>query len=302
MDWFKWYHDSTSDSKFYVIAKRVGCSRSVVIAFWAWLLEQASNAKERGDLSEIDIFDASVRLDEDENLLQKVFQEMENKKLIQENRIANWGKRQPLSNAEKCQNYRNNRSTTPKTAISTLSDTSSTPERHKNDTLRAKREEVKSKEQQPPPLYPPPPAKPTETAAAAAFEKNKNDEEQQEWLDSPLNVKINATKEEFTEVQWLKEQVIHEMKRSGFNLVNAQQMSLQSLMGSSPTARKLSKRWMSRTIPERMAAMFYAIGNSKVKNELAYALEAMDKKWEGWAKLVPKCEGFVKDGDYTIEV
>ncbi len=55
MEWFRWYDNTVTDPKLALIAKKSGQSRPVVIAVWAALLEQASRADQRGDLTRFDL-------------------------------------------------------------------------------------------------------------------------------------------------------------------------------------------------------------------------------------------------------
>ena len=48
MHWFRWHHGTVTDPKFGLIAKKAGASVAQVIAIWAYLLEAASAAEERG--------------------------------------------------------------------------------------------------------------------------------------------------------------------------------------------------------------------------------------------------------------
>ena len=54
MDWFRWHHGSVTDPKFQLVARQAGASLPDVLAVWAYLLETASAAVERGNIGEID--------------------------------------------------------------------------------------------------------------------------------------------------------------------------------------------------------------------------------------------------------
>jgi hypothetical protein len=109
MKWFRWYHDNCGDTKHALIARKTQQSRTTVIAFWAYLLEEASKADERGNLESLDLEEASVALEVDTIALERIYAEMINRGMIQENQVTNWHKRQPESDeaaAARAQMYR----------------------------------------------------------------------------------------------------------------------------------------------------------------------------------------------------
>lgn len=109
MKWFRWYHDNCGDTKHALIARKTQQSRTTVIAFWAYLLEEASKADERGNLESLDLEEASVALEVDTIALERIYAEMIHRGMIQENQISNWHKRQPESDeaaAARAQMYR----------------------------------------------------------------------------------------------------------------------------------------------------------------------------------------------------
>ena len=95
MNWFRWYHGTISDPKIALISKKSKQSRSTVIAVWAALLEQASQAEDRGDVSGFDAETIAVALDIEDDDLGSILTAMMTKGMIQDQRITSWSKRQP---------------------------------------------------------------------------------------------------------------------------------------------------------------------------------------------------------------
>ncbi len=95
MDWFRWYHGTVSDPKLALIAKKAGQPRPVVIAVWIALLEHASQAEPRGDISDFDIETLAVALDIDDDAIHSIITAMTAKGMIVDGGIAAWDKRQP---------------------------------------------------------------------------------------------------------------------------------------------------------------------------------------------------------------
>jgi hypothetical protein len=97
--WFRWWEGTGTDPKFGVVAKKSGQSVAVVLAVWALLLENASetqcNAKQRGEISGFDFEAVDSLLGIGEGASEKVFAELGAKGMVDGNKIANWGKRQP---------------------------------------------------------------------------------------------------------------------------------------------------------------------------------------------------------------
>ena len=95
MNWFRWYHGAVSDPKLALIAKKSGQPRPVVIAIWAALLEHASQAESRGDISGFDAETVAVALDLDEDAIPAVIAAMTTKEMIADGVISAWDRRQP---------------------------------------------------------------------------------------------------------------------------------------------------------------------------------------------------------------
>ena len=113
IDWFRWHHGSVTDPKFGLIAKRSGANVAAVIAVWAYLLEAASMAGERGNPGEPDFEATDFALGLDDGISQRIYTHMAERGLIaSDGRIASWDKRQPKrerdedSSAERTRAYR----------------------------------------------------------------------------------------------------------------------------------------------------------------------------------------------------
>ena len=110
MDWFRWYHGTVIDPKLALIARKSGKSRPVVIAVWAALLEHASQASARGDISEFDVETVAVALDIEEDVITAIIAAMTAKGMIADNHITAWNRRQPQREdgaAERAKAWRN---------------------------------------------------------------------------------------------------------------------------------------------------------------------------------------------------
>lgn len=95
MEWFRWYHGTTTDAKFTVIARRSKQHRTVVIAVWSAILEYASSRKERGSVFDIDLEEVAAALDLATEQVEAVYSAMVEKEMIDGGRLKNWAKRQP---------------------------------------------------------------------------------------------------------------------------------------------------------------------------------------------------------------
>jgi hypothetical protein len=92
--WFRWYHGCVSDPKLGVVARKASQPKFLVIAVWAALLEMASQAAERGDVTGFDADDFAEALGADTEAVQAVFNALGEKGLIETDRVAAWAKRQ----------------------------------------------------------------------------------------------------------------------------------------------------------------------------------------------------------------
>jgi hypothetical protein len=114
MEWFRWYHETASDPKLGVVARRAGQPKVAAVAIWVYLLEQASKADDRGSVASIDLELAAVALDLDVEVTTALFDAFVQKNMVVDGRVANWEKRQPNSDhtaAERAKRYRDGRKT-----------------------------------------------------------------------------------------------------------------------------------------------------------------------------------------------
>lgn len=96
MNWLRWYHGACSDPKWPIVARRAGVSAGVVVSVWAALLEQASQADERGSLDGFDCETFDALYGYPDGTCQAVFDAMREKGLVRDGRIGSWARRQPL--------------------------------------------------------------------------------------------------------------------------------------------------------------------------------------------------------------
>lgn len=113
MDWFRWHHGSVTDPKFQLVAKKSGASVAEVLAVWACLLEEASQAEERGFLGAIDFEALDCTLGMDEGRCKAIYERMAERGLFTDDgAIEAWDRRQPKrerddpTNAERQRTFR----------------------------------------------------------------------------------------------------------------------------------------------------------------------------------------------------
>lgn len=94
MLWFRWYHGTVSDPKLAAIAKRTGVPKPFVLALWAAVLENASGAKTRGQLTVTDE-ELAVLVDCDTSVADTVLKEFRSRKLIKGNKVTAFEVRNP---------------------------------------------------------------------------------------------------------------------------------------------------------------------------------------------------------------
>ncbi len=94
--WFRWYEGVCTDPKMRVVAHHAKTGLSDTIAIWAFLLETASKAEDRGDVSTIDGVCLDVFFNLEEGAGERTLTTMAKMGLLKEGRIASWEKRQPL--------------------------------------------------------------------------------------------------------------------------------------------------------------------------------------------------------------
>lgn len=95
IDWFRWHHGSVTDPKFQLVARKSGASLPDVIAVWAYLLEKASAADFRGCFGEIDCEAVDCLFGLDDGTTDAILSQMVERKLIADEFIVAWEKRQP---------------------------------------------------------------------------------------------------------------------------------------------------------------------------------------------------------------
>lgn len=97
MEWFRHYHGLCTDPKLHKISRAAKVSRGIAIAAWCAILEHASQASDRGDLSGFEVADLAFLIDQKPSVAQRVFEAIWASDLIAENRVAAWSKRQKES-------------------------------------------------------------------------------------------------------------------------------------------------------------------------------------------------------------
>lgn len=102
MDWFRWHHGSVTDPKFQLVARRAGASLPDVLAVWAYVLETASQAEERGVFGEIDAeaLDCLFNFPSTETRTADILKAMKDRGLIDDFHVIAWHKRQPKRERE----------------------------------------------------------------------------------------------------------------------------------------------------------------------------------------------------------
>jgi len=95
-DWLRLWHGTVSDNKFLWVERKSGARFGDVMAVWLALLEEASQADDRGDVSGFDPDSFDFRLGDEEGMTLRIMRAMGAKGLIGEDmRLAGWGRRQP---------------------------------------------------------------------------------------------------------------------------------------------------------------------------------------------------------------
>jgi hypothetical protein len=102
IDWFRWHHGSVTDPKFQLIARKAGASLPDVLAVWAYVLEQASAAEERGNLGELDAeaIDCMFGFPSTETRTADILKAMTSRGLLCGDSVCAWDKRQPKRERE----------------------------------------------------------------------------------------------------------------------------------------------------------------------------------------------------------
>lgn len=97
IDWFRWHHGSVTDPKFQLVARQAGASLPDVLAVWAYILEHASAAADRGTFGDVDseAVDCLFGFPATETRTADILAAMERRALTANGRIVAWEKRQP---------------------------------------------------------------------------------------------------------------------------------------------------------------------------------------------------------------
>lgn len=95
-DWLRWWHGTVTDTKFLWVARRAGARLGDVLAVWSALLEEASQAAERGYVVRFDADSFDCLLGTDDGEVSRIIDAMAAKGLIdQDGRLSGWDSRQP---------------------------------------------------------------------------------------------------------------------------------------------------------------------------------------------------------------
>jgi hypothetical protein len=96
MDWFRSYHGAPTDPKWIVIANKANSKPGVVAAIWWYLMDMASQARVRGDVSAFDPEVCAAAFGWSEDEVVRVFDALRAKQLISaESILTAWVERNP---------------------------------------------------------------------------------------------------------------------------------------------------------------------------------------------------------------
>lgn len=97
MDWFRWHHGSVTDPKFQLVARKAGASLPDVLAVWAFILEKASAAADRGCFGVIDAeaLDCLFNFPGTETRSADILRVLDERGLTLDGRVVRWEERQP---------------------------------------------------------------------------------------------------------------------------------------------------------------------------------------------------------------
>lgn len=95
-DWFRWWHGTVTDPKFMWVSRHAGRPLSEVIAVWAALLETASNAETRGNVSCFDSVSFDCFMGFEDGICDRIIATMTDKGMVDEDgNLTGWERRQP---------------------------------------------------------------------------------------------------------------------------------------------------------------------------------------------------------------
>jgi hypothetical protein len=102
IDWFRWHHGAVTDPKFQLVARKAGASLPDVLAVWAFVLERASSATERGCFGAIDAeaLDCLFGFPSTETRTADILRVFAERGLTTDGRISRWEERQPKRERE----------------------------------------------------------------------------------------------------------------------------------------------------------------------------------------------------------
>lgn len=100
IDWFRWHHGSVTDPKFQLVARKACASLPDVLAVWAYILERASASEFRGCFGDIDCEAIDCLFGFSDGTTDAILAQMVERKLIADEYIVAWDKRQPKRERE----------------------------------------------------------------------------------------------------------------------------------------------------------------------------------------------------------
>ena len=95
IEWFRWHHGSVTDPKFQLVARKAAVSLPDVLAVWAFVLEKASAADERGATGSLDAEAIDCLFGFDDGDTASILTHMVARGLVSDGVVASWEKRQP---------------------------------------------------------------------------------------------------------------------------------------------------------------------------------------------------------------
>lgn len=96
MSWLKWHIGTVDDPKFRVVSRKSRVTVRDVVTVWAAILECASQADDRGSIEGMDREAVTLSLELEDEQFTAILEAMQGR-LLEGNRVINWGKRQTKS-------------------------------------------------------------------------------------------------------------------------------------------------------------------------------------------------------------
>jgi hypothetical protein len=100
VNWWRSWHGAPLDAKWLSIARRADVQATTVMAVAWCLFDHASQASDRGDVSEFDVESVSDFCNVPERVIENILDAMSDKGMIVDGRLSAWDKRQPGSEEE----------------------------------------------------------------------------------------------------------------------------------------------------------------------------------------------------------